>query len=347
MLPAGIRHATFFSAMAAFAAILPILLLGLLGLAANPVQAAADTAAMTKDPFAALDSAAEAPPDSAEMARAHAQMDSIARSFKYRTGEIKLGDDLAVARLPDGYRYLDPEQTATVLTGLWGNPPGGTTLGMIFPPGQVPTDGDCWAVILSFDEDGYVKDDDAEKIDYDELLKDIQKSTRETNKEREKMDYEPIEIVGWAEKPSYDKAANKLYWAKEIKFGTSEINTLNYNIRVLGRRGVLVLNAVASMPALAQVKEGMKSLQPVVDFNEGHRYAEFDPKLDKVATYGIAGLVAGTLLVKGGLLKILIAALIAGKKFLIIGVLGVGAIISRFFKKPAEQKEIKEESRKV
>jgi len=35
--------------------------------------------------------------------------------------------------------------------------------------------------IISFSEDGYVKDDDAAKIDYGELLASIQKATREAN----------------------------------------------------------------------------------------------------------------------------------------------------------------------
>ena len=54
--------------------------------------------------------------------------------------------------------------------------------------------------------------------------------------------------------PSYDAAAHKLYWAKELMFGTDMDHTLNYNIRVLGRRGVLVLNAVAEMKQLAVIR---------------------------------------------------------------------------------------------
>lgn len=316
-----------------------------LGLTTGPVHAAGDSAPPVPG-ISSLDHSDSASKAAAEAAMA-AYMDSVEKALTYRTGEIKLGDDLAVARLPPGFRYLDPEQSATVLTDLWGNPPGDITLGMIFPPGLSPVMEKSWAVILSFDEDGYVKDDDADKIDYDKLLKDMQKDALEANKERAKMSYQPIRIVGWAEKPGYDKAANKLYWAKEIRFGESPVNTLNYNIRVLGRRGVLVLNAVASMPSLAEVKEGMKILQPAVEFKDGHRYAEFDPKLDKVATYGIAGLVAGTLLAKGGMLKILIAALIAGKKFLIIGLGAIGFALAKFFKKPAEKKEIKEEVKQV
>lgn len=217
-----------------------------------------------------------------------------------------------------------------LLTDIWGNPPGPLTLGMIFPPGQNPMDEESWAVIITFDEDGYVKDDDAEKIDYDDLLKDMQAGGEENNKERAKAGYPPLHLIGWAEKPRYDKAANKLFWAKELRFGASDENTLNYNVRALGRRGVLVLNAVSGMGALDKVKAGMQALQPAVEFDEGHRYAEFDPEIDKVAAYGIAGLVAGSVLAKGGLLKVVIAALIAGKKFVLIGVVAIGTLLAKF-----------------
>lgn len=315
----------------------------LLALAAAPARAGGEA-----DPS----QGAGQTPDSAALAAAaeamSAALDSVERSLAYRTGEIDLGEGLAMARLPAGYRYLDPDQTSKVLTELWGNPPGDPTLGMIFPPGSSPLAEDSWAVILSFEEDGYVKDDDADKIDYDDLLKQMKADSEERNQERAKAGYEPITIIGWAEKPSYDKAANKLYWAKEIRFGQSVENTLNYNIRALGRRGVLVLNAVSSMKVLDQVREGMKAIQPVVEFKDGHRYSEFDPKIDKVATYGLAGLVAGTLLAKGGLLKALIAALIAGKKFIVIGLAALGAGLFKFFKgRSEERKVVTDEAKKV
>src|SRR6201999_2028482 len=108
----------------------------------------------------------------------------------------------------------------------------------------------CWAVIVSYEEDGYVKDEEAGKINYDELLKQMQKGIHDANKERERDGYPAMELVGWAAAPRYDRNTHKLYWAKNLKFTGEDENTLNYNIRMLGRRGVLVLNAVASMHQL-------------------------------------------------------------------------------------------------
>jgi uncharacterized membrane-anchored protein len=269
------------------------------------------------------------------------------RSLRYRTGDIELADGLALVRLPEGYRYLDEGETDKVLTDLWGNPKGNKSLGMILAPGLTPLMEDSWAVILQYDEDGFVKDDDAEKIDYDELLKDMRKGSEESNKERAKQGYAPIHLVGWAEKPYYDKAAHKLHWAKELRFGDSRENTLNYNVRILGRKGVLVLNAVSGMSAFPAVKAGMQPILKAVDFREGNRYAEFNPKLDKVATYGIGGLVAGGILAKVGFFKLLLVGLLALKKFLILGVLAAIALARKFFRKPSGQKEIPDVVREI
>jgi len=98
-------------------------------------------------------------------------------------------------------------------------------------------------------------------------------------------------LVGWAERPSYDKANHKLYWAKELKAEGSQQDSLNYNIRVLGRKGVLVLNAVAGMDQIAKIRTEMKQVTAFSEFTDGNRYADFDSHTDKTAEYGIAALV--------------------------------------------------------
>ena len=162
----------------------------------------------------------------------------LERQFNFQQGTIVVGDSLATLAVPEGFRYLDGEQTSTLLE-MWGNPPGASTLGMLFPSDVNPFADAGWGVVITFEEDGYVKDDDAEQIDYSAMLADIQASEADENKERADAGYEPVHLVGWAEPPHYDRSTHKLYWAKELQFGDSEDHTLNYNIRMLGRRGVL------------------------------------------------------------------------------------------------------------
>lgn len=249
-------------------------------------------------------------------------------TLTFERGKVTLGKNIATLNVPSGYRYLNPKQAAMILSDVWGNPPQ-ETLGMLFANDVSPFTPDTWGVVISFDEDGFVKDEDAETLDYSEILATMKSDAKDANAQRTKAGYPPVEIIGWAEPPHYDKQQNKLYWAKELAFGDESSHTLNYDIRALGRRGVLVMSAVASMDRLAAVKTDMKEVLAAVSFNDGHRYADFDPKIDKVAAYGIGALVAGKVAAKAGLLKGLIALLLAGKKLIVVAVIALVAILKR------------------
>ena len=257
----------------------------------------------------------------------------LADGLNYRKGEISLKSGLATIHIPEEFRYLDAKDTETVLSRIWGNPRGSHTLGMLLPTTISPAASESWGVIITYDEDGYVKDDEAAKLDYDKLLKEMKEGTAEDDKARQKEGYPGIELVGRATPPRYDAATHKMYWAKELKFGGSDENTLNYNIRMLGRRGVLVLNAVAVMTQLKEIEAAAPAVLAMVDFQEGHRYSDFNPTTDKVAAYGLAALVVGGLAGKAGLFKGLLVALVAAKKFVIIGVIALTAFFKKLFGK--------------
>jgi len=226
------------------------------------------------------------------------KINQIEQSIKYQTGKIDL--DNATLTVPAGFQFLDKEQSNFVLTDLWGNPPDSSILGMLVPEGHGILGDSSWAFTVSFDEMGYVKDDDAEDIDYDDLLKEQQKEMKDGNAERIKQGYQPIDFIGWASAPYYDKDKKILHWAKEVKFGSDSTNTLNYNLRMLGRKGIFVLNAVASMNELPQVKASINNVVASVEFKDGHKYADFIPDVDNVAAWTIGGLVAGKILAKTG-----------------------------------------------
>ncbi len=92
---------------------------------------------------------------------------------------------------------------------------------------------------------------------------------------------------------------------------------------------MLILNAVAEMDQLAEIEGASPQLLSMVNYSQGHRYADFNPKTDKVAEYGLAGLVAVGILAKVGGFKALLVGLLALKKFIIIGL----AAAASFFKK--------------
>ena len=249
----------------------------------------------------------------------------------YQSGTITLKGGLATLTLPSDFRFLPPEGTTRLLEQGWGNPPGSSegTLGMLIPTAFSPLSDEGWGVVITYDEDGYVDDKGAAEINYVKLLKEMQEATEATNEARQKEGYGPIHLIGWAEPPSYNAATHKMYWAKELAFSDTGAHTLNYNVRVLGRRGVLVLNAVGGMAQLPIIKPAMQEVISFVEFQEGHRYADYLPGKDKAATYGIAGLVAGAIATKAGFFKLLLAGLLAAKKLLIVA----GVVVVGFVKK--------------
>jgi len=270
---------------------------------------------------------AHAEPQTPEFASAK----DFEQSLHFKRGHIVLPGGLAALDVPPSFRYLDPTDTERVLVDAWGNPPGSQTLGMLFPTDVGPFAADAWGVVIEYSGDGHISDEDADAIDYDDLLARMREDTDDANEERKKLGYEPVSLLGWAQPPHYDQGNKKLYWAKEIKFGSSEENTLNYNIRVLGREGVLELNAVAGMGQLSKVEQEMQDVLTFANFNQGHRYADFDASTDHVAAYGLAALVGGAVAAKTGLLAKLLAMLIAAKKFLVAIVIGFVALVKRLF----------------
>ncbi len=267
-------------------------------------------------------------PEEAEyMAWAKELWDSLDR----QTGEVELPNGVATLQVPEQFYYLNPADTQKVLVEVWGNPPGQEKLGMLFPAEQTPFDNEVWGVTIDYEEEGYVSDKDADDIDYNELLESMQEETEAASLERIEQGYEGIKLVGWASPPFYDKTSHKMHWAKEIKFGDGErVNTLNYNIRVLGRKGVLVLNFIADMSQKELIEQQLSRVMAMSEFNQGSRYDEFDPDIDQVAAYGLGALVAGKVAAKAGLFA---AALIFLKKFGVIIFIALAALFGKLFKR--------------
>ena len=254
-------------------------------------------------------------------------------ALNYQSGEIELPNKVAKLRLDSEYRYLNPAETKKLLVA-WGNPPEAAddTQGAVVPTSVDPFSEHGWAVVLSYLDDGHVDDSDARKIDYTELLSDMKKDTRESNEARRKAGYGEVSLVGWATEPRYDSTAHKMYWAKELDFGGSGEHTLNYDVRVLGREGVLSMNAVATVGQLPDIQRDMQSLLKLAEFTSGHRYEEYTKGTDRLAAYGLGALVAGGVAAKLGLFAKLFAVILAFKKILIAGLLAFAGFFSKWFK---------------
>jgi uncharacterized membrane-anchored protein len=259
-----------------------------------------------------------------------------AAPLKYQTSPVTLLGGKVGVQASSSLRYLDAAESRRVIVDLWGNPPSQAddVLGMLIPGGTEPDTRDGWAIVMTENRDGHVGDGDAASTNYTQLLSDMQSGVEGGNAERTKAGYEPIRLVGWAEPPSYDAVSHKMIWAKELAFGDAGAgdHTLNYAVRVLGRDDVLELNAVGAVSQLPQIKQGMQEVLPLVTFTPGNRYTDYKEGSDKLATYGIAGLVAGGFAAKKLGLLALLPLLIKKGWIVIVLLLGVISRVGGFFR---------------
>jgi uncharacterized membrane-anchored protein len=248
--------------------------------------------------------------------------------------QIDLGHDV-VMELPAGFLYLDPPQAKKLMErngNLWND----DLLGVVASQQEA-----SWLVTIRYTEDGYVKDDEAEKLDAKEIFKAIKEGTDEANKERQQRGFDPLHVLGWSESPRYERARHHMVWALRAKTDKEPEESINFNTRVLGRKGYVALNLIDGASSIEAAKPAAATLLAATTFKTGARYEDFNAKTDKVAEYGLAALVLGGAglgalkLVKVGLLakfgaKIL-ALLFALKKAIVLLVMGALAFLKRLF----------------
>ena len=246
--------------------------------------------------------------------------------------KVEAGHDIVID-LPEGYLFLDAPQAKKLMEKM-GNLWNDNLLGVL------SQDESSWFVTVRYTEEGYVKDDEAEKMDADEILNAIKEGTEEANKERQQRGFAAMEIRGWSEPPTYQRSAHHLVWGIKAHGAGDDDDVINFNTRILGRRGYVALNLIDGAKTIEASKPSAAKLLAATTFKPGARYEDFDAKSDKVAEYGLAALVLGGAgvgalkLVKVGLLAKfgakLLALLLALKKGIILVILAAVAALKRF-----------------
>lgn len=251
-----------------------------------------------------------------------------------QSGDVAVPGVQAVLHLGQDYYFLGADEAKKVLTDVWGNPPDtvGDVLGLVLPKDKTVID-TVWGAVVTYEPSGYVADDDAKTADYDQVLADVRSGEQERNAERAKAGFPASHLVGWAQPPSYDQGRHTLIWARDFRVDGEKADSLNYDVRLLGRSGVLSLNMVSDMAHLPEVRTAAAGFGRAAEFVRGHAYADFDPNLDKKAEYGLAGLVAaGVGVAAAKKLGFLAIALGLGKKLIVLVVIAAG-VVGRFFMK--------------
>lgn len=303
-----------------------------------PAKAAAAAKPAAAKPAAAKPSASAAASAAPEASAAlpepapSAQVDPgfPPEDFKLGPQTVQLGHEIEID-VPEGYGMLIGATMRKVLKEN-GHFDTSGDIGIL----QSMDEGSQVVFFLAYEDAGYVKDD--ETIDAPELLKALQEGQTEANVERKKRGFPGLEVRAWAKEPSYDKSQRHFVWGLDVYSEGDPAPSINHFTRVLGRRGVLSINLVTDKSNwTAALPEGERILK-TVRFRPGSTYADFDEKTDKVAEYGLSGLVLGGLglgaakAVKAGLFAKFFAVIAKGGKAIYLLLIGVVAAAARLFK---------------
>jgi uncharacterized membrane-anchored protein len=234
----------------------------------------------------------------------------------------QLGEE-ATVQVPAGCLFTGVDGVARFME-LTENPVGGDERGVVFCMNQ-DTSAAPWFVIFSYQNSGYVRDDEKDELDADAIIASIREGTEAANEERQRRGWGTLTIEGWVTQPFYDAASNNLTWALSAA-DQSGGRSVNHSVRLLGRGGVMKADLVAAPEQLADVMPIFGGIVSGFEYQAGHRYAEWRQG-DRVAAYGLTALVAGGIAAKTGILA-------KFWKLIVAGVVAVGAffksIVRRF-----------------
>lgn len=107
---------------------------------------------------------------------------------------VVLGDKLATVKLAPEFMFVDKDDAKAFLQKQGSS--GDGVLGIIAPAQESADD---YFVVCRFEDVGYVSDDDADKLNADEILNSYKDGVKEQNEERKELKLPPIYIGGWAE----------------------------------------------------------------------------------------------------------------------------------------------------
>jgi uncharacterized membrane-anchored protein len=181
-------------------------------------------------------------------------------------------------------------------------------------------------LVYSWFNDGYVSIDDWKTLNPDELLNAVKENTAASNDVRRSKGIPTLEVVGWKQRPTFDQTNNAVTWAidgRDSK-GAEVINAIALK---LGRFGYERITWIVD-PTLYSSSDLALAVKDF-NFDQGARYGDYEVGKDRIAAYGVAGLVAGVVAGKVANAGMLAALVVAGKKFAVFIGIGVVALLSR------------------
>jgi uncharacterized membrane-anchored protein len=274
---------------------------------------------------AAEPSEAEMPPEVKEYLR---QFNSIDWKKGPTTGDLVNAE----IKVPEGFLFTYGEGAKRFME-LNHNPAGSTDFGVLL------MEEGGWFIVFEFDDSGHVPDDEKDEIkNADEILQSLREGTEQGNAARRSRGWDPIAITGWASPPRYEPTTKNLEWATNVENTKTKHVSVNHNIRILGRSGVMEATLIDQPETYAATLPKAREVLQTFSYKAGSRYSEWRPG-EKVAEYGLIGLMTGgavAVAAKTGLLAKF--GKVLGKGIVAIGA-GLSALFARIFKRGNKQNE--------
>jgi uncharacterized membrane-anchored protein len=183
--------------------------------------------------------------------------------------------------VPAGFRFADPDG-ARILLQADNNPIPKNLKGIIMPESH------DWMAIVSFEDIGYIKDAQKERLDPAAILETIRHTIDRQNQAMGSMGGALIGSPEWELKPSFTLLENKLEYA--VRAENSGKVGVNHYIDMLGRRGVLALTGVYKTTADFDSTR-LENIAAGITLNKGERYTDYQSG-DRVSRFTLAQLVA-------------------------------------------------------
>jgi uncharacterized membrane-anchored protein len=271
----------------------------------------------TPKPAAPLPAAAAQAPGADEESE-EAPPEKLPLGMTAGPAKVQLGSN-AELQVPEGSIHGDAKNTKEMLERS-GNLTSGQEVGMLLN-GNGESE-----IIFEFDPSGYVKDDDKDELDADKMLKSLRENQEEANKELVRLGRSELELTRWQVTPHYDEATHNMEWAPVVRNKESGHESVNYNVRLLGRRGVMEVTLLVAPEKMEAQMPWFRDVLKNYKYVAGEDYAAWR-KGDKVAEYGLAALVTGGAVAAG--FKFGIFAKLW--KFILAGLAALGAGLKRLF----------------
>jgi len=257
----------------------------------------------------------------------------------YGPQQVVLGDGIATLSLPEGFLFFDKNDTRKFYEEAK-EPFDDDILGCI-----VDEEG-YLQIVLSYIETGYIRDDEANSLDPDDLFEVIKEGNDEQNEKRREMGGTPIEVIAWDKPPAYDFRTHTLTWSLVLREEGSDENFVNYKSVILGRYGILDRTIVCDYEDVDIIHQKEDVILSAVSFNQGRDYQSWESG-DTISDITLTGLITGGAVAtaygaaKAGIItkigKALLGFLFAAKKFIAVAIVVLGAVLKKVWNKVTGQ----------